>query len=539
MKHLLRKGIHCAIVGTLGVVLGACSSQPAPTAAMEILVGNRSELEDLDPHLCTGVAEFRALGSLFEGLSTVDPETLAPRPGVAERWDVTPDGLRYTFHLRDNAKWSNSDAVTADDFVFAWQRMLSPGLATEYAYLLHCLKNAKPYNEGTLADFAQVGVKALDPRTLEVMLESPTPYFLSMQVHFAWFPLHRATVEKFGPYDQRGSKWAQSGNHVGNGAFRLDAWHPDEMLRVVRNEHYWDAPNVKPDAVRFLPISNEQTEERMFRSGEMHLTYSVPMHSIETYQREQPEALHLAPYLQTYYYRFNCTRPPFNDVRVRRAFGMAIDREALAKNVLKAGEAPAWFFTPPNIAGYTCAHKVTHDVAAARALLAQAGYPDGAGFPPVELLYNSAEFDKTMSEAIQQMWSEALGVRVNLINQDYKVYLSSMSTMQYDIARSTWLADVADPINFLECFLTGQGNNRTGFASPEYDTHIQAAYAEPDAAKRETSLQAAERLLLEEAPITPVCFMTQKYLKTPRLKGMKSNPIGYIRWQDLSLEASE
>jgi oligopeptide transport system substrate-binding protein len=157
----------------------------------------------------------------------------------------------------------------------------------------------------------------------------------------------------------------------------------------------------------------------------------------------------------------------------------------------------------------------------------------------VEMLYNSAEFDKTMSEAMQQMWSEALGVRVNLINQDYKVYLSSMSTMEYDIARSTWLADVADPINFLECFLTGQGNNRTGFASPEYDAHIQAAYAEPDAAKRETHMQAAERLLLEEAPITPVCFMTQKYLKTPRLKGMKSNPIGYIRWQDLSLEASE
>lgn len=540
LPRLLAAGaLAIAPLGVIGCGQGApAGGASAPHPLMEIRVGNRSELEDLDPHLCTGVAEFRALGSLFEGLVSMDPKTMQPIPGVAEQWEVSPDGLSYTFHLRDNARWSNGDVLKAEDFVFAWQRMLDPDLGSEYAYMLHCIKNAKAFNEGTLTDPEQLGVHAPAPRTLAVMLESPTPYFLSMQVHFAWFPVHRATIEKFGKMDQRGSAWTQPGNHLGNGPFRLDVWQPDEVMRVVRNDYYWDFENVRPDAVSFLPISNEQTEEASFRSGDLDLTYSVPMHKIKTYREEQPQVLFLEPYLQTYYYRFNCTKPPFNDPRVRQAFGLAIDREALAANVLKAGERPAWHFTPPGIGGYTCTHKVGFDPAAAKALLAEAGYPDGKGFPQVELLYNSAEFDKTMSEALQQMWSEALGVQVQLLNQDYKVYLASMSAMDFDIARSTWLADVADPINFLECFLTGQGNNRTGYASPEYDALIQSAYAEADPELRTGHLQAAERMLLDAAPITPVCFMTQKYLKSPDLQGVESNPIGYIRWQSLYLDSA-
>lgn len=503
---------------------------------MEIRAGNRSEVEELDPHLVTGTAEFRACTALFEGLTSVDPATLRPIPGMAERWEVSEDGLTYTFHLRADAKFSNGDPLTAQNFAYSWQRMLSPKLAAEYAYMLHCIKNAKAYNEGTITDFSQVGIKAIDDHTFQVSLENPTPYFVSMQVNFMWMPVHRATIEKFGAQEARGTKWTHTGNHVSNGPFMLDEWRPDEYLRMVRNPHYWNAANVKPDAVKLYPISNEKTEENSFRTGELHMTYSIPMHSIESYKREQPEVLHLEPYLQTYFYRFNTTRPPFNDARVRRAFGMAIDRDAFAKNVMKAGEAPAWHFTPPNMAGYTSRHKVQYDPAAAKALLAEAGYPEGKGFPHVIMLYNSAELDKTVSEAIQQIWQATLGVQVELRNQDYKTYLASMSSLDYDIARSTWAADFVDPINFLECFLSGQGNNRTGYASGQYDALIHQAYAEADAQKREDALQEAESILLEDAPITPLCFMTQKFLLSPQMKGVVPNPIAYFRWQDFYLD---
>lgn len=521
----------------LPLLLCACGGRDAvPSAEMEIRAGNRSEVEELDPHLVTGSAEFRALTALFEGLTSVDPATLEPIPGVAQRWEISEDGRRYTFHLRDNARFSNGEPVTAGDFVFSWKRMLSPALAAEYAYMLHVIQNARAYNEGTLTDFSQVGVKALDDRTLEVTLENPTPYFLSMQVNFMWFPLHRPTLEKFGAEETRGTKWTQPGNHVGNGPFMLEEWYPNEHLRFVRNPHYWNAAEVKPDAVKLYPVSNEQTEERSFRAGELHMTYSIPIHRIEAYRKEQPEVLNLKPYLQTYYYRFNTTRPPFDDVRVRRAFGLAIDREAIARNVLKAGEQPAYHFTPPQIAGYNAMHRVSQDAAAARLLLAEAGYPEGKGFPAVTLLYNTAEYDKTVSEALQRMWQQALGVQVQLLHQDYKTYLASMSSLDYDIARSTWAADFVDPINFLECFLSGQGNNRTGYNNPEYDALIHAAYAEADAAKREAHLQEAERMLLEDAPVTPLCITTLKFLLSPQLKGVKPNPIAYFRWQDFYLE---
>lgn len=528
------------LIGTLmlscmGVILAGCGGSPG-TAENVLNVGNRSEVQDLDPHIVTGIAEFRALGALFEGLTGLNPESMAPVPATAESWSLSEDGKVYTFKIRETAKWSNGDPVTAHDFAYAWKRMLTPGLASEYSYMLHCMKNAKAYNDGTMSDFNEVGAKVIDDYTLEVTLENPTPYFLGMQIHYSWFPVHQATIENFGRMEDRGSAWTRAGNHVGNGPFRLLEWNPDAELRVVRSETYWDARNVKLDGVTFFPISDEMTEERSFRSGALDLTYTVPMHKVEEYQRESPALLQIFPYVQTYFYRFNTTRPPFDDRRVRQAFGLAIDRAELAKNVLKSGEAPAYFLTPPNTAGYTCTYKVADDVEKARALLAEAGYPDGQGLPPMDLLYNTSQADKVIAEAVQQMWKKGLNAQVEMRNQDYKVYLSSMTNLDYGICRSTWLADVLDPINFLECFLAGEGNNRTGFASEEYDGLIRAAYAEADTEVRFALLQKAEALLLEEAPISPVCFMTQKYLKKPEVKGLIPNSLGYIRWQDLYLE---
>lgn len=526
--------VFAAFLGLAAFLCGCGGNVPEPNMDKIFHVGNRSELQDLDPHLCSGVAEFRALGALYEGLCTVDPRTLEPRPGAAATWTISPDGLVYTFQLQPAGKWSDGTPVTADDFVFSWQRMLTPALGAEYAYLLHALKNGKAYNEGKITDFALVGVKALGPLTLEATLEQPVPYFLSMQIHFAWHPVPRQVLERFGTAEQRGSAWTRPGNHVGNGPFKLRDWRPDEVLQTARNEHYWDAANVKPEGISFYPISNEQQEERRFRTGELDMTYTVPMHAITEYAEQRPAELVRAPYFQSYFYRFNCQKPPFNDPRVRLAFSLALDREEIARNVVKAGEAPARALVPPGAAGYTSAFQVTPDLDRARALLAEAGYPGGQGLPPLDLLYNTSETDKLVSEAVQRQWKERLGADVRLLHQEYRVYLASMSALDYDICRSTWAGDVLDPINFLECFLTGGGNNRAGYSSPEYDAAIHKAYAEADRAKRDTLLQAAERRLLEEAPIAPLLFMTQKFLLRPGITGADTNLLGYFRWQDFA-----
>lgn len=523
------------LLAALPLLFCACAkSTPKAAGANVFHVGNRSEVQDLDPHLCSGVAEFRALGALFEGLCVLDPRTMQPKPGAAAAWTLSGDGRVYTFDLQPNGKWSDGTPLTAEDFVYSWQRMLTPALGGEYAYLLHCLKNGKAFNEGKLSDFSQVGVKALSPLKLEVTLESPVPYFLSMQIHFAWHPVPRHVIEKFAPMAQRGSAWTRAENHVGNGPFKVTSWRPDEVLETVRNPHYWDAANVKPDGISFYPIANEQQEERRFRTGGLDMTYTVPMHMIEEYKAAHADELVLAPFLQTYYYRFNCSKPPFNDPRVRRAFSMALDREEIAKHVAKAGEQPAYAFVPPNTAGYTCAYKAPADLEAARALLAEAGYPGGKGLPPLDLLYNTSESDKLFSEAVQRQWKEGLGADVRLLNQEYKVYLDSMSRLNYDICRSTWLGDVLDPINFLECFLTGQGNNRCGYSSPEFDALIAQVYAESDPARRADLMQQAERRLLEDSPFAPMLYMTQKFLLRPGISGAETNLLGYFRWQDLA-----
>ena len=499
-------------------------------------IGNGAEPQQLDPHTTTGVPEHRIASTLFEGLASIDPSDLRPVPAVAERWAVSDDGLVYSFTIRDAAAWSNGDPVTAEDFVYSWQRILSPGLASEYAYMLYCIKNAKAFNEGALTDFTQVGAKALDARTLEVTLERPTPYFLSMQVHNAWYPIHRATIERFGRIDERATKWTQPGNLVGNGPFMLERWDPSELIRVVKNSRYWDSDNVRLAAVEFRPIDDQLTEERSFRTGELHATESVPLSKIDVYKRDNPGVLHIDPYLGTYVYRFNVTRPPFDNVLVRRAFAMAIDREKLVSHVLKGGQLPAPHFTPPNTAGYTCAASIPYDPAAGRDLLARAGYPGGAGLPPVELLYNTSENHKLIAEAVQQMWKADLNVQVSLVNQDWKVYLDSMNALDYQIARSGWIADYVDPNNFLECFLSGNGNNRTGYGSDAYDALIEKAGRTLDPQARFAVFQEAERLLLDDCPLAPVYFYTRIYLKSPDVVGWQPNILGFIPFKRLDIQ---
>ncbi len=503
---------------------------------MVLRVGIGAEPQDLDPHQVTGQPEHRILGSLFEGLADIDLTTMKPVPATAESWDISPDGRVYTFHIRPEARWSNGDPVTAQDFAYAWRRILSPKLGSEYAYLLHCIRGARDFNEGKTTDFGTVGVRVVDDRTLEVTLGSPTPYLLAMQTHTAWLPLHRATIEKFGAIDERGTLWTRAGNLVGNGAFTLAEWQPNDVLRVRRNPHYWNTAQVRLDGIEFYPIDNQQTEERSFRAGILDLTSTVPTHKIPIYRREHPDLIKICPDLGTYFYRINVTRPPFNDSRVRRALVMALNRDEIANNVLKAGERPAASLVPPDMPGYTARAQVKYDPEAARALLAAAGFPGGQGMGPVEILYNSSDAHRTIAETVQRMWRDNLGVDARLLNQDWKVFLAAVNTLDYAVARGGWIADVADPANFLECFQTGVGNNRTGWSSPEYDALIRASHTETDRAIRLELLQQAEALLLDESPIIPIYFYTWKFLQSSAVKGLVLNPLDHLSWTDMWLE---
>ncbi|NKB25327.1 MAG: peptide ABC transporter substrate-binding protein [Kiritimatiellae bacterium] len=486
-------------------------------------IGNGTEPQDLDPHIVTGVPEHNIISALLEGLVAEDPKTLQPIPGVAEDWEVSPDGTVYTFDLRKNAQWSNGDPVTAHDFVFSYKRILAPALGSEYAYMLYVIKNAKDFHKGTITDFLQVGIKAMAHDILEITLENATPYFLSLLNHYSWFPVHPPTILKHGRIDERGTKWTRSENFVGNGPFVLDTWKINDMIIVKKNETYWDADNVRLNAIHFHPIEDERTEERAFRSGQLHITGSVPLSKIEVYKEKKPDLIKISTFLGTYFYRINVHRPPLNDVKVRRALAMAIDREGIVKNVTKGGQQPAYAFTPPDTAGYTTRTRIPSDIHQAKKLLAEAGYPNGMGFPKIELLYNTSEGHRTLAQAIQQMWKKDLNINVKLLNQEWKVYLDTVKQQNYNIARAGWIGDYVDPNTFLDMFVTDGGNNDTGWSNPEYDQRIREVAKISNFPQRMEHFQQAETILLDQTPIIPIYFYTRVYLIQPNVKGWYEN----------------
>lgn len=396
---------------------GNSGTESKGTPSPKILrVGNGSEPQDIDPQVVQGNVEYRIILALFEGLVASDPNTLEPIPGVAESWETSPDGLIYTFHLRADARWSDGKPVTAGDFVRSYQRILTPALASPYAYILFYVAGAEDYYRGKLTDFAQAGFKALDDRTLQFTLRQPTPFFLHLLCYYPWYPVPVSVIEKFDGLNRRGSAWTRLENFIGNGPFTLKEWRPNQEIVVTRSSTYWDRAHVKLDEIVFYPIENTETEEHMFRTGQLDITMEVSLSKIPIYQREHPDSIRMDPLYSTYFYCFNVKRPPFTDSRVRRAFALAIDRESLVKSVLLGGEQPAHHIVPPGIAGYNSRSQLTGDFTEARRLLAEAGYPDGRGFPKVELLYNTLEKHRVMAEAVQRMWKKNLNVDVSLAN---------------------------------------------------------------------------------------------------------------------------
>jgi oligopeptide transport system substrate-binding protein len=535
----LRLAACLIIIAALASGCGSAETRVATGTRDGILhYGNGTEPKGLDPHTVTGMPEYHILLALFEGLVTLDNENLEVIPGVAESWDISDDRLVYTFHLRDDAQWSNGDPVTAHDFVYAWRRILTATLGSKYAYMLYCMKNAEAYFTGEIDDPTLIGAKAIDERTLEVTLNAPTPYFLSMQIHYTWFPVHQKTIESFGAMDSPTNQWTRAGNMVSNGPFELTQWEPNRFIEVVKNDAYWDKNAVRLNGIRFYPIDNRQTVERSFRVGDLHMTNTVPPTKVAGYRSDNPEALMIHPNFGSYYYRFCLEKPPLDDKRVRRALAMAINREAICTRILQAGEVPATALTPPTPGLYVPRAGIPFDLDEAKRLLAEAGYPGGEGMPPVEILYNTDSVHREIAEAIQAMWKRDLGVEATILNQEWKVYLDTMNRLDYSVARSSWYGDFLDPINFLECMETGGGNNRTGWSSPEFDGLLAAARTEPDSAARLELLQQAEAILMDEAPIAPIYTYVQAFLKSPDVKGWHPNMLSHVHWKFLYLETA-
>lgn len=496
---------------------------------------NGAEAEALDPALSTAQATGRVMYALLEGLTAFDEKGIA-QPGVAERWELSPDGKIYTFFFRKNARWSNGDPVTTADFLYSWKRTLLPATACEYAAQFYPVLNARAFNDGKITDFSQVGVRATDAYTLIVELEAPTSYFLDLCAFATLLPVHQATVE-------RHADWAYNARHfVGNGPFHVREWRLFDRLRLVKSPTYWNAAAVKMASIDVLPIEKPMTAFNFYATGQADLLMdkNVAPNQLIGELRKRPD-FHAASFLGNYFIRFNATRPPFNDARVRQAFSLTFDKQVITENLTRAGEKPAFSLTPPGTGkGYEPPPGLDRNVAKAKALMSEAGYPDGKGFPTIYYLYRSnLDLDQNMAVEIQSILARDLGVQIQLQKQEWTVFLKSQSNLQYDFCRSTWVADYNDPNTFLEMFTTGNGNNRTGWSDPEYDGWIVAAAGEPNVTARNAIFAKAERRLISEsAIICPLYYYVgiQMY-DAKRLGGIEPNlldehPLKTLYWKD-------
>jgi len=523
----------------LALGLAGCTQRETPAEAgvrtKTLLLGNGAEPADLDPQTDTAYTDMNVLMALFEGLTTLDELTGQPQPGMAESWESSPDGLEWTFHLRADARWSNGEPLTADDFVYSFRRILAPRLASEYAYMLKPLKNAEAINTGKISDLAVLGACAVDPHTLQLTLGEPCPWLLALAAQQAWFPVHRGTIEKFGAMDQRGTRWTRPGNFVGNGAFALKEWTPNSRLIVEKNPYYWDVAHNQLNAVVFFPNEDIATDERNFRAGQLHLTYDLPAEKIATYRDESPQFLRIDPFLETFYLRFNVAKPPLDNLKVRQALARALDRAAICRSVLRNSRVPAHAFTPPGTAGYTAQASVPDDFAAARRLLAEAGFPGGKGFPTLEVQIKNDDLHRSVLEAIQQMWRRELGLNVVIAPLEQKTWIANQQAMTYQVSSSRWAGDYLDPNTFLDLFVTNGGNNQTGWGRPEYDRWIAEAAHTLETARRQALQQKAEALLLDEVPVVPLFHGARVYLIHPAVRNWQPTLLGLHRYQYVEL----
>jgi oligopeptide transport system substrate-binding protein len=535
-----------AAVGLLLGVLGAAVSATRGTilAPADFVMNNGAEIQTLDPASVTGVPEGRVMRMLHEGLVISHPKTLEPMPGLAERWEISPDGLVYTFHLRRDARWSNGDPLDARDLMWSYERFLHPETAAEYAYELWYVKGARAFTREVdasgqpLHPFSTVGITAPDDLTVRFELAAPTAFFMEILAHYANAPVNRKCIEQAQrrfPRTWR-QEWVKPENLVCNGPYVVELRRINDRLRVRKNPHYWNQGEVAFETIDVLAIESYTTMLNMYLTGEVHMIDRLASNVVQDMlPREDftPE-----PYLGSYFYRVNVTKPPLDDKRVRRALALMIPRRAICEKITKSGQLPTYSLVPPGLSGYSrasMAHAAQDpqldeaaaaaaDRAEAHALLAAAGYGPGARpFPTIELHYNTSEVHRDIAIVIADAWSRELGIDAKLLNQEWKVYMDTQKNVGYDVSRSAWIGDYADPNTFLDIWVTGGENNRTGWSNADYDRLVREAARELDPARRLALLAEAEALLLDELPILPVYSYSTQDVYAPRLGGFYNN----------------
>lgn len=527
----------CSLVGS------GCAKRETPAMAgfrtQTLLLGNGAEPGDLDPQVVTAYSDQNILNALFEGLTALDERTSQPVPAAAERWETSADGLTWTFHLRPNLKWSDGSPLTAGDFVQSWRRLLTPSVGAENATYLHAIKNAEAFNKGEIKDPAAIGVAAPNERTVVVTLAKPTPYFAALTAQPSTYPVNLRVLEKFGAATTRGTAWTKPGNLVGNGPFALKEWTPNARIVVVQQAHYWGAANVKLREIVFFPTENPEADERNFRAGQVHATFTLPLNKVDAWRAADATpagALRLDPFLQTVFLRFNTTKAPFNDPRVRRALSLAIDRETIARTVLRGSRAAAVRLTPPGIGGHAAQAQVQTDLALAKRLLAEAGFANGAGLPEIELQCRNDELQPQVAEVLQAAWQRDLGLRVSVARSEQKTWLQNQQTLAYTVTFGSWIADYPDASNFLGLLVKDGGYNWTGWSNPDYDRLLAEADRTTNAEQRRALFDRAEALLLETAPVAPVFHGAQTYLLHPAVQGWPPSLLGTRRYQGVELK---
>ncbi|HCJ6374432.1 MULTISPECIES: oligopeptide ABC transporter substrate-binding protein OppA [Citrobacter] len=532
-KSLVAAGILTALIAG-NVATAAVVPAGVQLAEKQTLVRNNgSEVQSLDPHKIEGVPESNISRDLFEGLLISDVDG-KPSPGVADKWE-NKDFKVWTFHLRKDAKWSDGTPVTAQDFVYSWQRLANPNTASPYASYLQyghivniddIIAGKKPVTD--------LGVKAIDDHTFEVTLSEPVPYFYKLLVHSSLSPVPKAVVEKFG------EKWTQPANIVSNGSYKLKDWVVNERIVLERNTQYWDNAKTIINQVTYLPISSEVTDVNRYRSGEIDMTYNnMPIELFQKLKKEIPNEVHVDPYLCTYYYEINNQKAPFNDVRVRTALKLALDRDIIVNKVKNQGDLPAYSFTPP----YTDGAKLVEPEwfkwsqekrnEEAKKLLAEAGFTADKPLT-FDLLYNTSDLHKKLAIAAASIWKKNLGANVKLENQEWKTFLDTRHQGNYDVSRAGWCADYNEPTSFLNMVLSDSSNNTVHYKSPAFDKLIADTLKATDDAQRSELYSQAEQLLDKDSAIVPVFYYVNARLVKPWVGGYSGkDPMDNIHVKDL------
>ncbi|MFY9223467.1 MAG: peptide ABC transporter substrate-binding protein [Blastocatellia bacterium] len=477
---------------------------------------NASEPRSIDPHKTAGIPEGNIIMSVIEGLTVYDPKTLEPRPGTAERWEAVDQAKKWIFYLRKNAVWSDKRPVTAHDFIWAWKRGIDPKTGTPYAGLLYFIKNAEAISQGHLP-VSDLGVRAIDDYILEVEMERPTAFFIKMTPHFVFSPLPSWAIEKWG------DRWTESKNIVGNGAFKLQEHKPYSQVVLVKNPDYWDAANVKLDKAYFYPVDDNPTTVNLYKSAEIDVMQSgsVPPAFIKALRNKKDYVK--GTFFTSYFFSINVQKKPFDDVRVRKALNLSINKSSITDKLIGKGDIPATTLVPPGLSGYPEIQGDKYNPELAKKLMAEAGYPDGKGFPTITIYFNTLDTHRQIAEAIQRMWKESLNINIELQNEEWQTFTARRERREFDLARNSWTGDYLDPDTFLNLFGKDTPNNNSGWINEEYVKMLEEANQEPDEAKRSEKLVKVEEFLLDNMPFIPIYFTALSYLKKPYVEGWYPN----------------